>query len=41
LSQWLSIATNSLTADGDFTITLTNAAGSNVDARQFFILQAQ
>jgi hypothetical protein len=38
LNQWLPIATNSLNAPGNFTITATNAVKSNV-ADELFILQ--
>lgn len=38
LSKWSPISTNTLTANGNFTITLTNAAGSQ---RMFFILQTR
>ena len=40
LSQWLPITTNVLSADGNFTITATNAASPTVPQR-FYILQAQ
>jgi hypothetical protein len=40
LNQWSSIATNTLTANGDFTITATNAVDPHA-ARQFYVLQLQ
>ena len=40
LSQWTPIATNVLVADGNFTITATNAFNPTVPQR-FFILQLQ
>jgi hypothetical protein len=38
LSQWLSVATNVLSASGNFSFTLTNAASDEAPARQYFIL---
>jgi alpha-tubulin suppressor-like RCC1 family protein len=38
LSRWTPVATNALTADGDFTFTATNAVNPAA-AQQFFILQ--
>jgi hypothetical protein len=40
LSQWTPVATNCLNADGNFTITATNAVDLNA-LRRFFILQVQ
>ncbi len=40
LSQWQSVATNVLSADGNFTITAANAAAPGAP-QQFYILQAQ
>jgi hypothetical protein len=40
LSQWTPVATNCLNADGNFTITATNAVDLNAPQR-FFILQVQ
>ena len=40
LSQWQSVATNVLGADGNFSITAANAVIPNV-AQQFYVLQAQ
>ncbi len=39
LSQWRSVATNTLNAAGNFSMTATNAVAPN-DAQQFYILQA-
>jgi hypothetical protein len=41
LNQWTPVATNVLTANGNFTITVTNAANANTPSPQFFILQTQ
>jgi hypothetical protein len=38
LSQWTPVATNNLSASGNFTITLTNAVNANV-LQRFYILQ--
>ncbi|HEV7923895.1 MAG TPA: NF038122 family metalloprotease [Verrucomicrobiae bacterium] len=40
LNQWSSVATNSLTANGSFTITATNAVKRN-STSQFYVLQLQ
>jgi hypothetical protein len=40
LSQWQRVATNVLTAFGNFTVTATNVMVAN-DAQRFFILLAQ
>jgi hypothetical protein len=40
LNQWLSVATNVLSASGNFSFTLTNAASAEAPARQYFILSA-
>jgi len=40
LNQWTPVATNMLSASGNFTITATNAVNRNV-AKQFYILQLQ
>jgi hypothetical protein len=40
LSQWTPVATNVLTADGDFTISATNAVDPSA-AQRFYILQLQ
>ena len=40
LSQWQRVATNTLAADGNFTITAANAVDPNA-AQRFYILQAQ
>jgi hypothetical protein len=40
LSQWQSVATNVLGADGNFSITAVDAVISNA-AQQFYVLQAQ
>lgn len=40
LNQWIPIATNVLTSNGDFTITATNATAIS-SLQQFFILQTQ
>ena len=39
LRQWVSIATNLVNANGDFTITATNVINANRQQEQFFILQ--
>ena len=39
LNQWMPVASNALSADGEFTITVTNAAKA-IGPGQFFILQA-
>lgn len=41
LNQWLPVATNVLSASGNFAITVTNAASANAPSRQFFTLRAQ
>jgi len=41
LNQWLAVATNALSADGDFAITVTNAAGAGAPWQQFFVLRTQ
>ena len=41
LSQWLPVATNVLTANGNFSITATNAVNVSAPWQQFFILQTQ
>jgi archaellin len=41
LSQWTPVATTVLTANGAFTITVTNAVNSSSPPQQFFILQTQ
>ncbi len=40
LSQWLPVATNMLSTDGNFSITAINAVATN-DTQQFYVLQAQ
>lgn len=39
--QWQPVATTALSADGDFTITVTNAVNAGAPSQQFFILQTQ
>lgn len=39
LSQWQPVASTLLSSNGEFSLTLTNAAGANAPPRQFFILQ--
>lgn len=41
LHQWAPVATNVLTANGNFTVTATNAANAAASMPQFFILQVQ
>ncbi len=41
LNQWLPVATNVLTASGNFSITATNSVNVNSPWQQFFILQTQ
>ena len=41
LGQWQPIATNVLSANGDFTLTATNTADPAAPSPQFFILQAK
>jgi hypothetical protein len=41
LGRWAPIATNLLTTDGDFAITVTNAVNLNPPPQQFFILQTR
>lgn len=41
LNEWAPVATNVPVANGDFTITVLNAANTNGPARQFFIIQTQ
>jgi len=41
LNQWCPVATNILSADGGFSITVTNAANANAPLQQFFIIQTQ
>ena len=41
LNQWTPVATNVLNANGNFTITATNAANASASLQQFFILQTQ
>lgn len=40
LSQWVAVATNTLAADGAFSLTVSNAL-ANPSAQQFFVLQMQ
>ena len=40
LSQWTRVATNVLSANGNFTITVTNAVNSGA-SQQFYMLQLQ
>ena len=40
LSQWTPVATNALSANGDFTITVTNTVSGNV-LQRYYILQTQ
>jgi hypothetical protein len=40
LSQWTPVATNTLNAEGNFTITATNAVNPNAPQR-FYILKVQ
>jgi len=41
LNQWLPVATNMLSASGNFSVTATNAANAGTPWQQFFILQTQ
>jgi len=41
LNQWLPVATNTLSADGNFVIVATNTFNPTAAGQQFFILQAQ
>lgn len=41
LNQWTPVATNVPTVNGNFTITVTNAANANAPSSQLFILQTQ